>query len=117
VLWQLSMAWLIAFHEHSYELHLDSDRFRVYDIFGNVAHDVRWTEVVQLIPVNVNAYSMVVIGWICSPRRPKQGRLRWRRGSKDDDGCMPDTYGMPAERLLTLMHEHASVIAGRGSRR
>jgi len=108
VAWQLAMAWLIGFHRGSYELHLDSRGFRVHDIFGKVAHDVRWSEVVQLVPVNVNAYSMIVVAWVCHPRRPKEGRLRWRRGAKDDDGCMPDTYGMRADELIGLMHEYAA---------
>jgi hypothetical protein len=83
----------------------------VHDIFGNVAHDVRWSEVVDLFPVNVNAYSFIVVAWVCSPRRSKQGRLRWRRGTANDDGCMPDTYGMPADRLIALIQEYAG--AGR----
>jgi hypothetical protein len=106
--WLFALAGLIAFRARSYELHLDGRGFRVHDIFGNVAHDVRWGEVVDLIPVNVNAFSFIVVAWVCAPRRPKQGRLRWRRGTADDDGCMPDTYGMRADRLIALMHEHAA---------
>jgi hypothetical protein len=112
VAWQLAMAVLIAFKPRSYELHLDGGGFRVHDIFGNVAHDVSWNEVAALIPVNVNAYSFIVVAWVCSPRRPKQGRLRWRRGTKDDDGSMPDTYGMRADALINLMYEYAASGAG-----
>jgi hypothetical protein len=108
VAWQVTMAWLIAFHPHSYELTLDDRGCLVHDIFGNVAHDVSWDEVVELLPVNVNAFSFIVVAWVCAPRRPKQGRLRWRRGTKNDDGCMPDTYGMRADALINLMHEYTA---------
>jgi len=106
--WLFAMAALIAFRARSYELHLDRRGFRVHDLFGSVTHDVRWGEVVDLIPVNVNAFSFIVVAWVCAPRRPKHGRLRWRRGTAHDDGCMPDTYGMRADRLIALMHEHAA---------
>jgi hypothetical protein len=111
--WLLAMAALIAFRPRSYELHLDGRGFRVHDIFGNVAHDVRWGEVVDLIPVNVNAFSFIVVAWVCAPRRPKHGRLRWRRGTASDDGCMPDTYAMRADRLIALMYEHAGAAPQR----
>ena len=101
--WVQGVALLVAFGPRAYELRLDTTGFRVHDLRGRVAHDVPWREVVQLLPVNVNAYSFIVVAWVCHPRRPKQGRLRWRRGSKDDDGCMPDTYRMRADELIRLM--------------
>jgi hypothetical protein len=109
--WMLVLAALVAFKPRAYELHLDDRGFRVHDVFGRLAHDVGWTELVHLLPVNVNAYSFIVVAWVCSPRRPKQGRLRWRRGTKDDDGCMPDTYGMRADRLIVRMTERAQAAA------
>ncbi len=80
---------------------------------GRVAHDVPWIDVVQLLPVSVNAYSFVVVAFVCAPRRAKHGRWRWRRGTEHDDGCMPDTYGMDAVELIGLMREHASSAAPR----
>jgi hypothetical protein len=105
--WILAIALLVAFGPRSYELWLNAAGFRVHDLRGRPAHDVRWSEVVALRPVSVNAYSFIVVAWVCSPRRPKHGRLRWRRGTGDDDGCMPDTYGMRADRLIALMTEYA----------
>jgi hypothetical protein len=104
--WVGAVAFLVAFGPRAYELHLDAAGFRVHDLRGRVAHDVRWSEVVRLRPVNVNAYSFIVVAWVCQPRRPKHGRLRWRRGSKDDDGCMPDTYRMRADELIRLMQSY-----------
>jgi hypothetical protein len=106
--WLFAMAALVAFRPRSYELRLDDRGFRVHDMFGKVAHDVSWDEVVDLIPVNVNAFSFIGVAWVCAPRRAKQGRLRWRRGTEHDDGCLPDTYGMRADRLIGLMREHAA---------
>jgi hypothetical protein len=111
--WILAVALLVAFGPRAYELQLDAAGFRVHDVRGRVAHDVRWSEVVQLLPVNVNAYSFIVVAWVCSPRRPKHGRLRWRRGTNDDDGCMPDTYGMRGDELIALMQSYRD--AGRAS--
>jgi hypothetical protein len=119
--WVLAVALLVAFQPRAYELYLDTRGFRVHDLRGRVAHDVRWSEVVALRPVSVNAYSFTVVAWVCNPRRPKHGRLRWRRGTEHDDGCMPDTYTMPAAELIALMTEYAGgaptrpAPAGRGS--
>ena len=102
-LWPLSLAFLIAFRARAYELHLNDGGFRVYDAFGRLTHDVGWTELVDVRVVGANAYSFLVLAWVCSPRKPKHGRWRWKRGAKDDDGCMPDTYGMKADELGRLM--------------
>jgi hypothetical protein len=107
-LWQLGMAALIAFRPGAYALELDDRGFRVHDVFGRVSHDLRWGEVAALRAVNVNAYSFVVVAWVCHQRRAKRGRLRWVRGARDDDGCMPDTYAMRAERLMMLMYDFAA---------
>jgi hypothetical protein len=107
-LWPLSMAVLVAFRPHAYELQLLEDRFRVYDLFGRLTHDVPWDDVVGMNFVGANAYSFVVVGWVCSPRRPKRGRWRWKRGTADDDGCMPDTYGVDGEELMNLMWSYWS---------
>jgi hypothetical protein len=104
--WLLAMTALILLRPRAYELHVDDAGFRVHDILGRPAHDLRWTEVVDLFPVNVNAFSVIVVAWRCEPRRPKQGRLRWRRGTRDDDGCMPDTYDRRADELIFLMSDH-----------
>jgi hypothetical protein len=53
--------------------------------------------------VGLNAYSYVVVAWVLSPRRPKRGFWRWKRGGKEDDGCMPDTYGLKQDELMNLM--------------
>lgn len=108
-LWPLSMAALIVFRPHAYELQLDDRGFRVHDLFGRLVHDVTWPEVRALIAVGANAYSFIVVGWVLSPRRPKRGRWRWKRGTKDDDGCMPDTYGMKADELMDAMYSYAEV--------
>jgi hypothetical protein len=108
-LWPLSMAALILFGPRAYELQLDERGFRVHDLFGRVVHDVTWPEVRALIAVGANAYSFIVVGWVLSPRRPKRGRWRWKRGTKDDDGCMPDTYGMKADELMDAMYSYAGV--------
>ena len=70
--WLFAMAALIAFRARSYELHLDRSGFRVHDLLGNVAHEVRWGEVVDLIPVNVNAFSFIVVRLGALPA-PSQG--------------------------------------------
>jgi hypothetical protein len=102
-LWPLSLAILVAFRARAYELHLDEDGFRVHDAFGRLTHDVSWLELVDMRVVGANAYSFLVLAWVCSPRKPKHGRWRWKRGTKDDDGCMPDTYRMRADDLARLM--------------
>ena len=102
-LWPLSMAALVAFGPRAYELHLLDDRFQVYDLFGRLTHDVPWRDVTSMRFVGVNAWSFVVVAWVCSPRRPKQGRWRWKRGTKDDDGALPDTYAMEGDDLMNLM--------------
>jgi hypothetical protein len=108
-LWPLSMAALIVFKPRAYELQLDDRGFRVHDLFGRVVHDVTWPEVRALIAVGANAYSFIVVGWVLSPRRPKRGRWRWKRGTRNDDGCMPDTYGMKADELMEAMYSYAGV--------
>ena len=100
--WLWAMTACILFVPRSYELHLDDRGFRVHDIFGRPAHDVVWSELATLVPVLVNA-SITVVAFVCLARRPKQGRLRWRRGTDHDDGCMPDHYGMKPEALIELM--------------
>ena len=102
-LWPLSMAMLIAFRDDAYRLELDEDGFRVRDLLGRVVHDVGWHELRGLMPVGANAYSFIVVGWVLEPRRPKRGRWRWKRGGKDDDGCMPDSYGVKPDDLMNLM--------------
>jgi len=107
-LWPLSLAFLVAFRAPAYELHLDENGFRVHDAFGRVAHDIGWAELADMKVVGANAYSFLVLAWVCSPRKPKRGRWRWKRGAKDDDGCMPDTYGMKADELGRLMWSHGN---------
>ena len=101
-LWAMTAC--ILFVPRAYELHLDDQGFRVHDLFGRPVHDVPWSEVVSLHGVH-GLPGLVVVGWLRSPRPPRQGRIRWRRGTKTDDGCMPDHYGNgkdPSE-LLALM--------------
>lgn len=100
-LWAMTL--LILLKPRAYELHLDDRGFRVHDIFGRPVHDVAWSELAGLRPVNVLT-TVIVVAFVCSPRRPKHGRIRWRRGTADDDGCMPDTYDQPADRLMTTMY-------------
>lgn len=102
-LWPLSMAVLIAFRRDAYALELDDGGFRVHDLFGRVAHDVGWHELRGLLPVGLNGYSFIVVGWVLEPRRRNGGVWRWKRGGKDDDGCMPDTYGVKTDELMNLM--------------
>ena len=101
-LFVLAMSVCIVLLPRSYELHLDERGFVVHDIFGRPAHVVAWSEVALLVPVLVNA-SFLVVAFVCDPRRPKQGRLRWRRGTRYDDGCMPDHYGRKPEELIAEM--------------
>jgi hypothetical protein len=102
-LWPLSMSALVAFWPRAYELHLLDDRFQVFDLFGRLTHDVPWRDVVAMQFVGVNAWSDVVVAWVCSPRHPKRGRWRWKRGTEEDDGCLPDTYAMAGDDLMNLM--------------
>jgi hypothetical protein len=53
--------------------------------------------------LHLNEDGFRVLAWVCNPRKPKHGRWRWKRGAKDDDGCMPDTYRMKADELGRLM--------------
>jgi hypothetical protein len=113
-LWVLAMAALVAFGPRAYRLDVDDRGFRVHDLFGRVVHDVRWPELVDLRVVGANAYSFLVVAWVCNPRRPKHGRWRWKRGTADDDGCMPDTYGMKADELARLMWSRRTAGAPSG---
>lgn len=87
-LWPLSVAVLISFSRDAWTLSLDERGFRVNDLFGRVAHDVSWHELRGLMPVGRNAYSFIVVGWVLE---------------NDDDGCMPDTYGVKPDDLMNLM--------------
>ena len=102
--WMWAMTACLLFVPRAYELHVDDRGFRVHDLFGRAVHDVAWSELAGLAPVLVNA-SIVVVAFVCAPRRPKQGRWRWRRGTKHDDGCMPDHYGVKADELIAVMSE------------
>jgi hypothetical protein len=107
----LAMAIFIAFAPRSYVLELDDDGFRVHDLRGRVAHDVRWSELRRLLPVSANAFAFTVVGWELSPRREGHGFWRWTRGTKHDDGCLPDTYGMKPDAMMDLMLEYAGARA------
>jgi hypothetical protein len=85
---------------------------RVFDLRGRVAHDVGSTELAMLTTVPINGHSATVVAFAFEPRKPKQGRIRRRRGAKDDDGCMPDTYGRNAEEVLMLLSERWEAARG-----
>ena len=87
-LWPLSVAVLILFKRDAWTLSLDEHGFRVNDLFGRVAHDVSWGDLRGLRPVGRNAYSFIVVGWVLA---------------NDDEGVMPDTYGVKPDDLMNLM--------------
>ncbi len=65
-------------------------------------HDVAWSELHELKSVAGS------VAWVCEPRRPKHGRVRWKRGLPGDDGCLPDTYGLPPGELMQLLSSYAA---------
>lgn len=115
-LWLWAMTALVLFSPRAYELHLDTHGFRAHDLFGRPVHDVAWAELAALFPVRVSA-SWSAVGFLRSPRPPKEGRWRWRRGTAEDDGCMPDTYGMDPSELVELMTAFWQAGAGHGEPR
>ena len=88
-----------------YEVHVDDDGFRAHDVRGRVVHDVAWPEVASLHLVHLHAgpFGYGSVGFTCEPRRPKRGRIRWVRGTKADDGCLPESYRVDPVELLHLM--------------
>ena len=110
VFWGMTACILLV--PRAYELHVDERGFRVHDLRGRPVHDVAWGELATLVPVATNS-SILVVAFVCTPRRPKQGRIRWRRGTDHDDGCMPDHYGRKPSEIIEVMNAYWNADLGR----